>query len=387
MAEAYGKLTGRPGICIVTRGPGATHAAVGVHTAFQDSTPMILLIGQVRRARRSARRSRRSTTGGCSGRWRSGSRRSTAPTGSPSSSPRAYTTAVRRAGPARSCSRCPRTCSPRRATQPTRRRSSASSASPAAARHRVAARPARGSRAAVRDHRRRGLGRRARRRPADASSKRTHLPVGRGVPPAGLARQRLAELRRRRRHRHQSGARRARARRRRAARRRAAPRRDDRPPATRCSTCRRPADARARASGRRGARPRLPGGSADPLGHGAVRARRSRDLRVEAALARLDGRPRGRLRSLAAARRAMPGARRPRRLSSRTCARACPRRDRLQRRGQLHASGCTASGAIRSYPSQLAPTSGAMGYGVPAAIAAEGVCTRSATVVCFAGDG
>ncbi len=49
MAEAYGKLTGRPGICLVTRGPGATHAAVGVHTAFQDSTPMILLIGQVDR--------------------------------------------------------------------------------------------------------------------------------------------------------------------------------------------------------------------------------------------------------------------------------------------------------------------------------------------------
>jgi acetolactate synthase I/II/III large subunit len=50
MAEAYGKLTGRPGICLVTRGPGACHASVGVHTAFQDSTPMILLIGQVGRA-------------------------------------------------------------------------------------------------------------------------------------------------------------------------------------------------------------------------------------------------------------------------------------------------------------------------------------------------
>jgi acetolactate synthase-1/2/3 large subunit len=47
MADAYGKLTGRPGIAIVTRGPGATHASVGVHTAFQDSTPMILLVGQV----------------------------------------------------------------------------------------------------------------------------------------------------------------------------------------------------------------------------------------------------------------------------------------------------------------------------------------------------
>jgi len=49
MAEAHGKLTGEPGICLVTRGPGATHAAVGVHTAMQDSTPMILLVGQVGR--------------------------------------------------------------------------------------------------------------------------------------------------------------------------------------------------------------------------------------------------------------------------------------------------------------------------------------------------
>ncbi|MCY7303844.1 MAG: thiamine pyrophosphate-binding protein [Thermoleophilia bacterium] len=49
MANAYGKLTGRPGICMVTRGPGATHAAGGIHTAYQDSTPLILLIGQVGR--------------------------------------------------------------------------------------------------------------------------------------------------------------------------------------------------------------------------------------------------------------------------------------------------------------------------------------------------
>ncbi len=49
MAEAYGKLTGKPGICMVTRGPGACHAAIGVHIAQQDSTPMILLIGQVAR--------------------------------------------------------------------------------------------------------------------------------------------------------------------------------------------------------------------------------------------------------------------------------------------------------------------------------------------------
>ncbi len=49
MAEADGKLTGQPGLCMVTRGPGATNAAIGVHTAFQDSTPMLLFIGQVAR--------------------------------------------------------------------------------------------------------------------------------------------------------------------------------------------------------------------------------------------------------------------------------------------------------------------------------------------------
>ena len=49
MAEAQGKLTGRPGICFVTRGPGATNASAGVHIAHQDSTPMILFVGQVAR--------------------------------------------------------------------------------------------------------------------------------------------------------------------------------------------------------------------------------------------------------------------------------------------------------------------------------------------------
>src|SRR2546423_10796067 len=46
MAEAYGKLTGEPGVLFVTRGPGATHGAIGVHTGFQDSTPMAAFIGQ-----------------------------------------------------------------------------------------------------------------------------------------------------------------------------------------------------------------------------------------------------------------------------------------------------------------------------------------------------
>ena len=47
MAESFAKLTGKPGVCLVTRGPGATNAAIGVHTAHQDSSPMILLVGQV----------------------------------------------------------------------------------------------------------------------------------------------------------------------------------------------------------------------------------------------------------------------------------------------------------------------------------------------------
>ena len=55
MADAHGKLTGRPGICFVTRGPGATNASAGMHIAMQDSTPMILFIGQVAARRARAR--------------------------------------------------------------------------------------------------------------------------------------------------------------------------------------------------------------------------------------------------------------------------------------------------------------------------------------------
>src|SRR5262249_59533319 len=49
MADAYGKLMGQPGIALVSRGPGATNASIGIQTAFQDSTPLVLLVGQVRR--------------------------------------------------------------------------------------------------------------------------------------------------------------------------------------------------------------------------------------------------------------------------------------------------------------------------------------------------
>ena len=50
MAEASAKLTGRPGVCLVSRGPGACHATIGLHTAFQDATPLLLLVGQVPRS-------------------------------------------------------------------------------------------------------------------------------------------------------------------------------------------------------------------------------------------------------------------------------------------------------------------------------------------------
>ena len=58
----HGKLTGRPGICFVTRGPGATNASHGIHIAMHDSSPLILFIGQVAAHARTARPSRRSTT-------------------------------------------------------------------------------------------------------------------------------------------------------------------------------------------------------------------------------------------------------------------------------------------------------------------------------------
>src|SRR5580700_4169382 len=54
MAEAVGKATGRPGVCFVTRGPGATNASPGIHIARQDSTPLVMFVGQVARAMRGS---------------------------------------------------------------------------------------------------------------------------------------------------------------------------------------------------------------------------------------------------------------------------------------------------------------------------------------------
>ena len=50
MAESYAKLTGKPGVCLVTRSPGAGNAVIAIHTAYQDASPMIILVGQIKRS-------------------------------------------------------------------------------------------------------------------------------------------------------------------------------------------------------------------------------------------------------------------------------------------------------------------------------------------------
>ena len=111
MADAYGKLTGRPGIAFATRGPGATNASAGVHVAFQDSTPMILLLGQVGRdmmEREAFQEIDYRLMFGPMAKWVAqidDARRI------PEFISRAFFTATSgRPGP--SCWRCPRTCSP-----------------------------------------------------------------------------------------------------------------------------------------------------------------------------------------------------------------------------------------------------------------------------------
>ena len=111
MAEAVGKLTGRPGIAFVTRGPGATHASIGVHTAFQDSTPMILFVGQCAREhldREAFQEIDYRRMFGQMAKWVRADRRP-APH---SRIPEPRVPSRRPAAPARSCSRCRKTCCP-----------------------------------------------------------------------------------------------------------------------------------------------------------------------------------------------------------------------------------------------------------------------------------
>ena len=200
---------------------------------------------------------------------------------------------------------------------------------------RGAPRPARAGRAAARNHRRRGLDAPGNRGP-DAVPRGERASGGRGVPAAGRARQRLAELCRGRRHRHQPGARGAREGGGSPARDRAPPRGDDDLGLHARRVTGAEADTRPRASGRGGARPRLPRGAPDPGGAGGVRGGRPR-APGRAALARLDRRRTRRLRGLAGARAAARRAR-PRRVH-RAPPRAPAGRDRHERRRQLHRLG------------------------------------------------
>ena len=191
MAEAYGKLTGRPGICLVTRGPGATHASVGVHTAFQDSTPMLLLVGQV--ARDTIGREGfqevdyRQMFGGLA-KWVTQVDETAR---LPEVIARAWRTAMLGAARGRSCSRCRRTCSPRPPTCPTPRPSRSPPRRPRPRTSR-APRELLDERRAPADRRRRGrLDRAGGRRRGRLRRGRGH-PGRRVVPLPGLRRQRRA---------------------------------------------------------------------------------------------------------------------------------------------------------------------------------------------------
>ena len=294
---------------------------------------MILFDRPGRRATSSsARRSRRSTTAACSARWRSGSRRSTAPTASPSSS-RAPSTSRPPAGRGRSCSRCPRTCSAEAAASPTPRRYAPVAGQPGAARHRAAARAARRARErplVIARRQRLDAARRARTCARFAEADRAA-----GRPARSAARTYFdnghPQLRRRRRHRHQPDARRS------ASRdadlllvdRRAPGRDDDR--GLHAARCPAPAQTLVHVHRRRrGARPRLPAAICrSTRGMPRVRARRC------ARCSRLDARARWRGAAARGARRV------PRGLAAR-------RRDRPARSQMGDVHGCAARARCRA---------------------------------------
>ena len=368
MAEAYGKLTGRPGICIVTRGPGATHASVGVHTAFQDSTPLILLVGQVasdQEEREAFQEVDYRRMFGPLAKWVAQIDRADR---IPEYVARAFSTACAgRPGPV--VLALPEDMLARETDAPDAAPFHVVQPHPGAERDRAPARRcSRGAERPFVDARRRAAGRRARRDGLQTFLEANDAARRRGVPPPGRDRQRLAELRRRRRHRHQPDARGARPRGRPPARRRPAPRRDDDVRLHARSTCR---TRQTLVHVHPGAeelgrvyRPTLPILSGMEQFAAAVR-----DLRVEPRWREWTRGGARRLRGVAAA-RADAGHARPRRRASRTCASAC--RDAIVTNG----AGNFTVWVHRfwrwhDYPTQLAPTSGAMGYGVPAAVAAK----------------
>ena len=109
MADCHGRLTGKPGICFVTRGPGATNASAGIHIAMQDSIPVILFIGQVASHAKEREAFQEVDYKASSATSPNGWSRSTMPRASPNSSP-APSRWRRPAAPARWSSRCRKTC-------------------------------------------------------------------------------------------------------------------------------------------------------------------------------------------------------------------------------------------------------------------------------------
>ena len=274
MAEAFAKATARPGVCFVTRGPGACNAAIGVHTAMQDSTPMVLFVGQV--ARDASERE------GVPGNRLPPHVRAGGQTGPPDRRPAAHPRTRpprlprRRFGASGAGGRRP----PRRRSaraRANRRRTALRSRAPpprAGSDNRLA-RPARRRRTPPSHARRFGLERSRLRRHARVRGSQRAAGL-RLVPPSGPVRQRPSQLCRRPLDLRQPAAHGAPRRGRPAARRRRSPRRDHDPRLRRARHPRAAPDTRPHLPRSRGDRPRLPAGAVRRLRRRGVRKRRSR---------------------------------------------------------------------------------------------------------------
>ena len=349
-ADAYGKLTGRPGICMVTRGPGATHAATGVHTARQDSTPLILLVGQIARAERGRESFQELDYEAVFGPMAKWAFELDDPARIPEVLARAYTVADQRpartgrARAARGRARGQRRrgrCAPLPGVAPVALRSGARRARGAAGPRAQAVRARRrrpvGSGGCDRVH---GLGGRVR------AAGRRHLP------PPGRHRQHVRRLRRRRRHRRQPAAGPAHPRLRPADRRRHPADRDRDAGLHAARAAGRAAAARPRPPGPRRARARLPAGARAAQRRRRVRRRRARRRRL--ALGGLDRRGARGLRGPPAAPARAGRRRRPRRRRRAPARRAARERDPHQRRRQLLRLGLSLLPVARA----SAPSSG-----------------------------
>ncbi len=261
MADAQGKLSGRPGVCFVTRGPGASNAAVGLHTAFQDSTPMVLFIGQVARDQRDREAFQEVDYRQMFGPGTLGFAKWVGEIEDADRLPeyvaRAWRTAMQgRPGPVVLVLPEDMLTTPTAAPVLPRVEPAVAWPAPGALRDLRVDADRRG--AAVRDRRRERLGRRVVRgvpalRRGLAVAGRLRLPL------PGPVRQRASALRRRRRHRHQSEAGAAHRRGRPGAGGRPAPRRDDDRRLCAAEGAAAAAEARPRACRRRGTRARLRG--------------------------------------------------------------------------------------------------------------------------------